>query len=764
MLIISCIVCLSLLISSIATDKSAVFLIDKALLAQYQKDLTSKRELIKNEITSYFSFINNQIIAMSSDTSIKEAANQFKKAFHAYPSQRTYNKSIEASSVKNYYQQEFSTEFNQHNNHKAPIDSMFNALSNLTLMFQYDFISHNVSPLGNKDNLAYLNNNTDYDATHKHYHPSMRKFLNTFGFYDIFIVDPQSGHIVYSVYKELDFATNLHTGPYSNTGIGKAFKKALTLKQDQTYLTDFDPYVPSYENPASFISSPIFTDGKLSAVLIYQMPIDKINDIMIHHKEWQNDGFGNSGETYLVGPDKTLRNESRFFIEDKNSYLQAISQKDPKTAELINIKDSSIALQKVETIGVNEALKGITGFGVFNDYRNVPVLSAYAPIQIGESLWAVMSEIDEEEALASSKHIAAELLSTIALITITLLVIALIISYFITKVLIKPILVIGDSFKQLGGEEADLTIQLQETNVPEMNVVIQGFNQFVQQLRTIIEQVKNNAETTAAASHQLIITAKNSNKIAMEQKQETEAVSESIFQFTQAINEVAQTAVQASTQTNEAKNHLTENTKKAHLAKNNIASLVNEVTTSSDTIKNLQKEVVSINEVLGVINSIADQTNLLALNAAIEAARAGEHGRGFAVVADEVRTLASKTQESTIDIQQKIEQLTQVADTAVNSMETANTSANDGIVLVEEVSHSIDELNLNIEQLVQVNETIASANEEQKYTCDTINSNIYILSDHASQIDTTSSEVSQATEQLAEVADSLAVLVAKFKT
>ena len=205
------------------------------------------------------------------------------------------------------------------------------------------------------------------------------------------------------------------------------------------------------------------------------------------------------------------------------------------------------------------------------------------------------------------------------------------------------------------------------------------------------------------------------------------------------------------------------NTIDLDLAKNNINQLVEEVTQSSEILSHLQEKVDSINNVLNVITSIADQTNLLALNAAIEAARAGENGRGFAVVADEVRQLATRTQQSTVEIQQNIGSLTSVAGEAVNSMDRASISAQDGIQLVDEVSASLDSLLTGIEELDTINLTVASASEEQKYTCDSILQNMQQVEQSATELFSASKEVSGASLTLSGIASDLQRQVTRFK-
>ena len=226
-------------------------------------------------------------------------------------------------------------------------------------------------------------------------------FLEKFGYYDIFLVDPETGDLVYTVFKELDYTTSMIDGPYAQSGIGQVFRDANQGADARSVaIVDFAPYVPSYQDQAGFIASPIYDGEEKLGILIFQMPIDVVNGIMTNEGKWKEVGLGASGETYLVGPDFTMRNQSRFLIEDQENYFKAIQALNiPKqTIDLIHSKQSSIGLQEVKTQGTQAAMEGHTAFEIFPDYRGVPVLSAYGPLKIPGLQWAIMSEIDEAEA------------------------------------------------------------------------------------------------------------------------------------------------------------------------------------------------------------------------------------------------------------------------------------------------------------------------------------------------------------------------------
>ena len=224
---------------------------------------------------------------------------------------------------------------------------------------------------------------SEYSRLHEEIHPVVRTYLEKFGYYDIFLIDPDNGKIVYSVFKELDYATSLLDGAWADTNFAEAFKKGRTLDKGEVALMDFAQYMPSYDAPASFIASPIFDGDTRLGVLIFQMPLDRITGVMSERA-----GLGKTGETYLVGPDLLMRSDS--YLDPKNHSVTA-SFRRPETG-------------KVETEAAKRAIAGQTGAEIIIDYNGNPVLSAYTPVKVGELTWALLAEIDVAEAFVPKEE------------------------------------------------------------------------------------------------------------------------------------------------------------------------------------------------------------------------------------------------------------------------------------------------------------------------------------------------------------------------
>lgn len=270
-----------------------------AILKVNEDRLVSLREGKKLQIENYFKQIRSQIITYSSNRMIVDAMKEFNQAFS--------NPGVESIALDSGLQNKLAAryEYQKANTPGAGNDAVSKWMpqKEISRYFQSLYISDNSNPIGSKESLDAAPQDIEYNRLHKKYHPIIRQFLNEFGYYDIFLVEINTGHIVYSVFKEVDYATSLATGPYSQTGIGRAFQGAKNLNDPNAiYIDDFQSYEPSYNAAASFIASPIFDNGQKVGVLIFQAPVDRINDIMTSKNNWKNVGLGESGEVIWSAP------------------------------------------------------------------------------------------------------------------------------------------------------------------------------------------------------------------------------------------------------------------------------------------------------------------------------------------------------------------------------------------------------------------------------------------------------------------------------
>ncbi|MEO9533599.1 MAG: SpoIIE family protein phosphatase [Crocinitomicaceae bacterium] len=472
--------------------------------------LTAVREMKASQIEDYFNDITNQIKTFSEDHTIVESMIAFKSGFDTISAELIHtNEEVKnyEDRLNNYYEEEFMPRLNMNVSISEDVAHHWPAHKS-SVILQDLYISNNENPVGDKH---YLNNSLDgssYSCAHEIYHPLIRSYLEKFEYYDIFMVDNETGHIVYSVYKEVDFGTSLLDGPYANSNIAEAFNASRKASSpDFVKLVDFEPYHPSYNAPASFIASPIFKDDKNIGTLIFQMPIQKINDIMTNRHEWADVGLGESGETYIVADDYTLRNQSRFFIEDKENYFKMIQEIGTPETTINQIKnfESTVGLQEVKTTGTIAALNGESDTKFFEDYRGVEVLSSYKPLNIQDMHWVIMSEIDKDEAFS---HVY-DLRKNIIVIFFGLLISITFASLYISRKITSPIKELTKRAEELA--DGNLEVEIDPRGGDEIGILSKSFIHMQHSVQDLIHNLEDKvaARTEELQSQKEVVEEKN---------------------------------------------------------------------------------------------------------------------------------------------------------------------------------------------------------------------------------------------------------------
>ncbi|MEM7248675.1 MAG: hypothetical protein AAF533_25310, partial [Acidobacteriota bacterium] len=287
-----------------------VELTTQELEEQAFKQLVASRDVKKHTIEAHFAQERKQARTFAESHMAIEAARAFRDAFRVYPAQSGLTAETPRShlldELTGYYRNEFGSVYRQETGRDISLDADLSELDDEALTLQLSYIARNGHAIGSKHRLDRDPSDSDYARFHAHYHPVFRSYLETFGYYDIFLCDPDTGDIVYSVFKEIDFATSLRDGPFASTSFGHLYRQLSTSAESGTVmLVDSEPYAPSYEAAASFLAAPVFDEDELLALLVFQLPIDKITSVMNERA-----GLGDTGETYLVGPDGGLRSES----------------------------------------------------------------------------------------------------------------------------------------------------------------------------------------------------------------------------------------------------------------------------------------------------------------------------------------------------------------------------------------------------------------------------------------------------------------------
>ena len=332
----------------------------------------------------------------------------------------------------------------------------------------------------------------------------------------------------------------------------------------------------------------------------------------------------------------------------------------------------------------------------------------------------------------------------------------------INRTILKPLDLFDKSISSFATGNADLTARMEDFKAPEFAQLSKNFNAFVASLQNIIRSVTDVGHKVVSETNNMSERAAKVDELANGQRQETEQVATAMTEMTTTAGEISNNASQAAHSAKEADDNAKEAQGIVNSAAQSVEALAEEVSQANGVISRLEGDVQNISSSLEVIQDIAEQTNLLALNAAIEAARAGEQGRGFAVVADEVRKLASRTQDSTGEIHQMIEQLKAASDDAVKAMESSQRRGASTVEEANAAARALIQIQESIGTIMDMNSLIATATEEQSLVGQDISKRIVIISDQSYQSAELANENRAGSQGLNHKANELYDLVGRF--
>jgi methyl-accepting chemotaxis protein len=802
--------------------QGASSLADTALQERTRNQLNSLRDTKRQQVSDEINSHVRALQTLAAQRSTAEALRSLKAAFATAAKEKNVDSATINAELSKYVQEQFAPEYAKKNPGTAPdFEKFIGALSINGAALQSEFIVRNPNPLGQKERLIRPESASAYGQAHAQFHPGFERAQKLSEFYDIFLIDTDTDTVIYSVFKELDFGTSLTKGIATGTKLAEAYAKVKqATDRDAVYMSDFAPYLASYDDQAAFAAAPVFEGDRQIGVIVMQYPIDKITAAMSSGKAWDKIGLGKTGDLFVVGPDKLMRTDSRYVIENKTAFADTLGAKlSANSRSTMLKKDSSVGLVAIDSDATRSALAGSDGYASFADYRGIASYGAYGPLKVQGLNWGLVAKIDQAEADEPIQNLNNLSLLRALFIAFAVVALAFIAVSLFLRQFLRPIQTLSDTVQKIAGGETtsrskltgqdeigdlgrafdgllddriaslekagrenetlnnsvidllqavfqlsnrDLTARAPVTE-DIIGTVASSINQFSDETGKTLLDVQKIAEQVALTSESVRVQSVMVEETARAERDALDAMSKNLSEATTQLAQVTS----LSDQSNKAAGIASEATQSALAAVQGTVQGMDQLRESISDMekrfKRLGERSQEISTAVQLINAISERTHVLALNASMQAATAGEAGRGFAVVAEEVQRLSDSSRQATSTISQLVGNIQ--AETN-ETLFTVNRLIGDVVrqsELAQRAGVQMNQTQETTQQLVSLVRQIAQFSEQQATLSASLQQSVLDINAGTEQTSAAIAEQTASTQLLADSSRQLTAAVGQFK-
>jgi methyl-accepting chemotaxis protein WspA len=557
----------------------------------------------------------------------------------------------------------------------------------------------------------------------------MANFVDSFGYSNAFLFDTD-GTILFQLKAELDIGPNLMTGPLKGSELAEVFDRVRTLLQIE--VSDYEIY-PGRRAPAAFIASPVFNlKGLVEGFVILELGNDHVFRIFNDYS-----GLGETGETMVVmrrGNELTFVAPPRYEPDAAFKYRVQIGS------------DRSTAVQK--------AVQGLRGYGTATDYRGQPIIAAWSYLPSYRWGMVVKQDVTEAFALVNMQRLIVGILLACTVIAVTA------IALWLARTITAPIREAAVVTNRVAS--GDLTVSCDGDAPGEAGLLLQAIRKMIQDLRSLIAKIQRSSITLLSTATEIAATSRQQEQAVYDYSASTNQAAAAVNQISATSQELLRTMTEVNQVANQTSRMATTGQQSLSGMDQTMRQLADSTSSISAKLAVISERAANINLVVTAITKVADQTNLLSINAAIEAEKAGEYGLGFLVVAREIRRLADMTAVSTLDIERMVKEMQYSVSAGVMEMDKFSEQVRKVVGEVGQIGGQLGEIIAGAQGLHQRFDQVTEGMRVQSQGAEQIREAMSRVSEAANQTSVSIREFNKATERLREAVGSLKDEVSGF--